>query len=226
MKNIIALILSIPLFSLAAQTESVVIYKKTVGVAEDSSEHNRMGKNHQVALQLFGANPNGVPGGGLTYGYFLDRSSMIIAEVTGSDYKTNQDSSFGGKYDVEGSTIGVHYKKFFGNSFYVKAGVDQRHVDLKYSYTSSLSSNFNTAYGFKSDSTAASLVIGNQWQWKNFTLGCDWIGMTVPFIESTSGEFLSANADSIDVRGLKEDKRRLSENGIGQGLRFYLGASF
>lgn len=224
MKNILVLILAAPLFSLAAQTENVVIYKKTAGVVEDSSEHNRLDKNHQVTAQLVGVNPSGIPGGGLFYGYFLDRSSMVVVEATGSEYTTS--GIFGGSYDVEASTFGVHFKKFFGNSFYVRTGIDQRHIDLKHNYNSIVSSSYNTAYGFKSDSTAVGLVIGNQWQWNNFTLGCDWIGMSVPFIQSTSDEYLSANADSIDVRDLEEDKRRYSENGIAQGLRFYLGASF
>jgi hypothetical protein len=226
LKNLIALILSVPLFCVSAQTENVVIYKKTVGVAEDSSEHNRMGKNHLITAQLFGVNPNGLPGGGLSYGFFLDRSSMIIAEATGSKYGSDTVAFNGGGYDIDGSSVGVHYKKFFGNSFYVKAGMDQRHINLKYSYIGFLSPNFNTAYGFKSDSTAASLVIGNQWQWNSFTLGCDWIGMSVPIVESTSKEFQSGNFDSIDKRNLEDDKRRFTKNGIGQGLRFYLGASF
>lgn len=226
MKNIFAFVLLVPLFSIAEQIENVVIVKKPTEIIEGTSEFHRMNKNHQVTLQLIGVNPNGLPGGGLTYGYFLDRNSMILAEFTASQLDTQKDGYYGSGYNTEGSSVGVHFKRIFGNSFYIKAGIDQRHTDLKYNYNSSVSSNFNTSYGFKSDSTAASFVIGNQWQWNNFTLGCDWIGMSVPFIESTSGEFLSANADRIDVRNLNEDKRRLNENGIAQGLRFYLGASF
>ena len=209
--------------ALAVTQENILIVPKQTTVTQDSSEQHRINKKFQISAQLFGANPTATAGSGVNIGYFIDRNSMIIAEVTSSD---SESTFIGSSYDVKGSSVGVHYKIFIGNSFYVRAGVDQRHVDYQYQYDSIFGTGYSTSSSFKVDSTAASLVIGNQWQWDNFTLGCDWIGFTSPFSHKFSEEKFSANADAIDHDRHESDKKYYGETTVGQGLRFYLGASF
>lgn len=75
---------------------------------------------------------------------------------------------FGQRHSADESQYNTtfQYKKFINNSFYYAPEVfylnyleDRDGEDLKL-----------TGIG-------AGIRVGNQWQWKNFTLGCDWFGM-------------------------------------------------
>ena len=208
----------------AAAEENLSIIAKPKAIYEDSSEYNRMNKSYQISAQLFGANPTATTGGGLSVGYFLDRNSMIMADVTSG--RTGDNNLFLDNYDVTGTSFGLHYKRFFGNSFYARVGLDQRHIDYKYNYDGIFVSDYDSSMKFTADSLGASIVIGNQWQWENFTMGCDWIGATQPLTHTIKNEELGGNIDQIDRNRLEKDKKTLVTDLTGQGLRFYLGASF
>lgn len=108
----------------------------------------------------------------------------------------------------------------------MRGGIDQRNVEYNYQYKSVISSTYDTSAAFKVSSTAAALVIGNQWQWDNFTLGCDWFGVSAPLATRFSDEKFSANADSIDRNRQERDKEHFGKKTLQQGLKLYLGASF
>lgn len=209
--------------ALATTSENVIVIERPKAVYQDSSEYNRMNKQYLLSLQAFGINPTGMAGGGLTAGMYLDRNSILFAEVTNN---ANQSTFFGSDYNIKGTSVGVHYKRFVGNSFYVRAGADYRTVDYKYKYSSFVSSNFDSESSFIGESLAASLVIGNQWQWENFTLGCDWIGVTAPFSSKIKEDRFGGATDSYDRSRQERDKKHFVTDTIAQGLRLYLGASF
>jgi len=203
---------------LAETIENVMIIEKPkTAIYQDSSAYHRMNKNYQVAWQPLGVNPAGTPGSALSAGFFIDRQSMILAEVSQSSITY----SFLGTREIESTTAGIHYKRFLGNSFYVRGGVDYRKVDFKdVSDYSIWTSSTNSTMSFTGESLAASLVIGNQWQWDTFTLGCDWIGVTAPFTSQVRNEKYEGNPD------LDGHKSRYVKSTVAQGLRLYLGASF
>jgi hypothetical protein len=132
LKSIICLMVLTLTRSAFAQEEVVTIEKASTSVIENSSEHNRLNKKWVAQWQLFGAGPNGSSQSAAIVGYHLDRNSVVQAEVGGGGY--SQSGLFANqKFSLSGNSYGVHYKKFFSNSFYVKAGVDYRTID--YSYT-------------------------------------------------------------------------------------------
>lgn len=215
--------------ALAAQEQNVTIVTRPHDVVfAQTSEFHRMNKSIQLLVQPAGVNPTGQAGSAVSAGYFISRNSMIQVDVT--DSKNNEDwGSVFHSYRISTSSVGAHYKQFFGNSFYVRGGVDFRKVDYNrsFNYTSGLGSSYDSSSvsKFQGESTALSLVIGNQWQWDNFTIGCDWIGITAPVASSVS-ESLTGDIDAYDRSRQKEDKEWLVTRTTGQGLRLYLGASF
>lgn len=204
----------------AMHREGVVIVGRPEGLLEGTSESNRLGKTFSITGQLFGYGPNPALSQGVAAGYFINRNSMVLFEVTGN----NQNTRFmGSSFETKTSSVGVHFKQFFGNSFYARAGVDYRKVSHKYDIQSIFSdSDFIYRSEFEGSSMAATILIGNQWQWSNFTLGCDWIGYVAPFSSTVTKEVVAGR--SIEFH--EDDKKRLLRDSIPQLLRFYLGASF
>jgi len=212
---------------LYAADENVTVVKpiepKPNEVVEDSSEHHRIGKKVNLNAQLVGVGPNAAaPSAGITGGYFLNRNQLIQLEVLGND-----NSNTGIDYKVKTQSVGVHFKSFVGNSFYYKIGLDERFVDYNYSSTNSSDHTNDIIRKFKGQSLAASVAIGNQWQWDNFTLGCDWFGYVFPLAYSTSDEqFTAPSSMDFERSYLQQDKELYTSKSVAQGLRFYLGVSF
>lgn len=67
---------------------------------------------------------------------------------------------------------------------------------------------------FKYEEINAGIRIGNEWQWENFTMGCDWIGINKTIIKLHS----TGNAGIINAPIKQSTSFAL--------LSFYLGYSF
>lgn len=219
------LIALIPFVFLTAQAqENVIVQKQPTVVMENSSEHNRMDKRFVVEAQLFGGSTLTGATTGAIIGYHLDRNTVIQAELTKGDGTNGNDSESLGFSEREGATVGLHAKRFLSNSFYVKGGLDYTKMKYNANYIWTSAPN-KEAYGFEANLISAALVIGNQWQWDNFTLGCDWIGLTLPISHEITSEFNDKNLAS-HAQYNKDDQDTLLKNGTGQALRFYVGATF
>lgn len=203
-----------------AEEEPIIIEKASTAVMQDSSEHLRLNKKWVAQWQLFGAGPNGSTQSAAIVGYHLDRNSVVQAEFGGGGYSQSGGLFANHKFNLSGNSYGVHYKKFFSNSFYVKAGVDYRSIDYSYTYGFS-----GYTESFQGDSFAAGLVIGNEWQWDNFNLGCDWVGMSMPFSSNVVSQNYASN-DSFYQKELKDAQQRYLKDTFTQGLRFYIGYTF
>lgn len=84
---------------------------------------------------------------------------------------------------------------------------------------------YSESYEFEGNSLAASFTIGNQWQWENLSIGCDWIGLAVPLsYEVTRENVKVASAYSAD--DMKYDQQTYLNRGKLQLLRLYVGYSF
>lgn len=98
--------------------------------------------------------------------YFIDANNLVGLKVgvdrTGRDFQTS---------------VATQYKRYFGNSFYAAGEVfylnTQENTDGLINDIFSLNEGIDAQY----TSLGAGVRIGNQWTWKHFTLGCDWIGV-------------------------------------------------
>lgn len=198
----------------AAPTENVTLVSRT-SILEDSSEHRRMGKDYLLTWQLVGFAVAPIPSAGINLGMYLNRNSIVQLEFS----KGTLPYFF---FNLNATTIGANYKHFFGNSFYTKLGFDYRSIsvsdiDLLYTKQSGPIGETETIVG--------NAAIGNQWQWQNFTMGCDWIGINPPLaVLSTKHETTSLNDPDNDQ--LDRSWNNLAKVTSWQFLRFYLGASF
>jgi hypothetical protein len=228
MKILTTLLLS--LFSLqvlAAQSDSnlkIVDEPQSDVIYRDSSAFNRLQKNFSINYMAFGFGPNPAGSVGLNFGFFLDRNSLIDFEYTAGRPLNYVNWKYS-EYDVNARSYGVHYKLFTGNSFYVRGGVDYRMVDYLYKTRDFSTSIENSRSAFKGSSLNATFLIGNQWQWENFTLGCDWIGLTVPLSTQIDSESFTTTS-TYTSSTLKDDQDYYLKRQVTMGLRFYLGATF
>lgn len=209
----------------------VVSPSKSEVIEQDSSAHHRVDKKYQVVAQLTGVGPSLTGGQGIQAGYHLERNKLVLVEFTSGSLTSTATASSslstdtsGSKYDIKSQSFGVHYKQFTGNSFYWRAGADYR--TLKYKYTFSSTGFADDTRDFDGTSLAANFQIGNQWQWQNFTLGCDWIGYALPLTSQVSNDKVVSSTPTYDRDRLNEDSKLLVKNGHITLLRFYLGASF
>lgn len=193
-------------------------------VYRDSSAFHRIDKSFTLNYIAFGIGPSRSGSIGGTFGFFLDRNSEIDIEViNGRPY--TYDFSFASNYDIKTNSFGVHYKRFVGNSFYYRGGIDYRNVDYSHiSYDIFTPSTILSREIFKGSSITATFLIGNQWQWENFTLGCDWFGIALPVTSQVDSESVSGTSPS--QKNLKDEEENFLKKETSTSLRFYLGASF
>jgi hypothetical protein len=204
----------------ASDYENVMIVKRP-SVIEESSEHNRMGKSFYLSVQPVGFAVSIIPSEGIDAGYYLNRNSLLQLEYSkgkGLDYVF---------FDVEATTVGLNLKYFTGNSFYLKGGAEYRQVSITNFHCLFCDSNTKSDLG-SADSIGVELAIGNQWQWSNFTLGCDWLGATIPVATTKISNSYKSDPDfsSSSKSDLDNAWNQLARTTSYELLRFYLGASF
>ena len=184
-------------------------------------------------LSPFGIGPNQIYGSTLSAAYFLERNKQLLLEVRqgkdiGPRSMTQSVSNFAIVYSpqVTMKQLSLHFKHFLGNSFYYRVGGDYNQVDYNYD----LSKSYNGAglsSSFSGDSLLANITIGNQWQWENFNLGCDWVGYAMPLMSRVSNQSAPLRADAdYEQKSFETDKKYYLSDSTAILLRFYLGASF
>jgi hypothetical protein len=176
---------------------------------------------------LFGVGPSISSTQGVEVGYFLDRKSLVLVQFTKGTLSSNANVSLGGSLngsnlDLKTTSIGAHFKRPVGNSFYYRGGVDLRQAQFSYTYNGTTTDS----YSWKGSSVALNFQIGNQWQWSNFTLGCDWIGLSLPLTKSIYEETYSPSSPTYYRDWAAHDQDLIVKGTHINLLRFYLGASF
>ncbi len=224
----LALLVTVALSAMAFAQEqtSTLDVKKEMKI---SSAQNRVGKNVQTTAEIVGIGPSGVAGGGLNVGFFLSPDSILQLELHGGKTKNDGVWISWDEDDVltkEGFSAGLNLKYFPGNSFYIKGGANYRQFKLKET-TGMWFSNDVVTREFKGESVALGFSVGNQWQFGNFTLGCDWFGVQVPVSSRVYDEsYVGDTAYSWYDDDNKEDQERYVTGTGFTLLRFFLGASF
>ncbi|MDA8793667.1 hypothetical protein N9N67_10485 [Bacteriovoracaceae bacterium] len=208
------------------KTETKVEEEVSEGSFFGESHANRFGKKAQVTLNT-GAVLN-LPVTGLSGGYFLDDRNVIGLSYfkyseDSSSSDDDEDDENGNSYEYtdeeslySGNAFQVYYQYYVSNSFYFRPSLSYRNqttIDQR-----------KTTYDTFNDrviervedgkATYQDLVlgatIGNQWQWDNFTIGCDWIGF----------------GERVAILGYDGDKSDFAANGTLTLLHLYVGASF
>jgi len=186
-------------------------------VVLDESMANREGKKYSVNAILTGIS-FGSGSAGIEAGYHLDTNTVVGLEFHSlSGLDDDQDSTF--YEDRKGQAISLSLKKFTSNSFYIKPAIyhrTQNHIESGWRSYSSTTDKWTVSSRNSTEFTdmGVSFTIGNQWQWENFTLGCNWVG-------------LSRSLSVLDKKDTN-DGAPVAQNDLssGQLLNFYMGYTF
>lgn len=191
-----------------------------------NSFENRRDKNFSLTANLIGVTHNLITTG-ISFGKYLNSNSLIVIELSSGFYDSNSYSllDYSYSYHAKGQLVGLYWKNFAGNSFYTKLGVENNRVAYNYrSNISGFSSDVKYERSFEGTATSAAFTLGNQWQWRNFTLGCDWAGVSIPLSSSTSNDVHDGSTGQRER--LENEKDHYVKNVSIRALNFYLGASF
>jgi hypothetical protein len=183
------------------------------------SARNREGKSVLLTATPIGLGPVTLVSQGLSAGLYVNPDAIVQL-----DFLANADDDYdGSNYDTKIRSLGLFFKQFLGNSFYIKPGFEYRWIHHSYNY-SGLNSE---SWGFKANTLGVSLAIGNQWQFRGFTMGCDWFGVSQTFTRDTTEEYyVNAPSSTYAQRQLEEDKDDYIDRVNFKFVHFYLGASF
>ena len=181
-----------------ASDEVTVLESETSYVVKDSSEFNRMNKKYSLSYE----SSSGIifQGAAIVGSYLLNRNDLILLELRSEKVflGTILAAAFGYKEDTRNDSFGVNYKHFFGNSFFIRSGLSYHNVSDSSKYVGSVSTT-SDSFSFTGNLTNFGIGIGNDWQWDKFTLGFDWIRITIPVAHTiTDEQYTSNNKSSIE----------------------------
>jgi len=104
----------------------------------------------------------------LKVGFFLSDNQVLSLAY----HDLDEDDNY--RYDNEkGFAVELAFKQFSGNSFYVQPFAFYR----KHSEEDSLFLFSSDKRFHEIEDAGLGVKIGNQWQWDNLTVGCDWFGV-------------------------------------------------
>ena len=219
-----ALVLTTSVLSKAQENQNILLQSSSAIIEEPtgSSELNRIEKKWGFLLQPIGVGPTEFFTGGVTFFFFLNKNNSIELSYQNGAHNWSDsalDSSGKPKTSLGGheNTYGVKLKHFFSNTFFVNSGLEQAYYNKFYHTT-------NYDYNFKGSKSAISVSLGNQWQMKYFTIGCEWIGAQIPFSSSLESEYASYGETA--QKELNDEERIKLKNFGLFALRLKLGASF
>ncbi|UYL10212.1 hypothetical protein B9G69_006420 [Bdellovibrio sp. SKB1291214] len=227
-KNIIpTVILSLSFVGTRAMAQDSQLTEPTRISTSSTSSQNRKDKKFMVALESSSLGPSETSYFGVQLGMYLKPETILQLEVGGGQNKSDKDTWQIFMLDNarterinKGNSVAINIKHFTGNTFYVKGGLGYRTIDYSYNYEDTVAD----AYNFQGNVLYTNVLIGNQWQWSNFTLGCDWFGASIPLASNVTGQSIDTTS-SYTQGDLKDKKSRLDQVQY-QLLRLYVGASF
>ncbi len=118
---------------------------------------------------------------------------------------------------------------FIGNTFYVTGGYGQRtlvydDIDLKKSLF--VSDSKGRVREVTYTDTGATIGVGNRWQWKNFSIGAEWVGLYFKVTEPEVSRNFKGDFANIYDDILQEKKKRDELTNPSLTSTFYVGLSF
>jgi hypothetical protein len=209
-------ILGAALFSVFMSNVAVAQSEEAAPSTGGESRANRAGKAAYVAYDVIGLTL--MPVSGLRAGYFIDPD--FVAEL---GYASGGASI--GDFKADKSIVELKAKKFFGNSFYVDAGLGYEMWNVSYPVSISDTSFETRKLKGTVQNTGLEFHVGNQWQWDGFTLGCDWAGYFLSLASSTSFK----SDTSVSAQKKEEEEKDVKKTFAGSSAhvtRLYLGWAF
>lgn len=126
------------------------------------SEENRKNLKYQTTIAVLGSEYGSFNPITASLGYFIDHNSLISFR-----YSNHNISDVAVVEKMRATTLG--FRNFLGNSFNIMPTVYWRRTNIDDTQTA----NRRFIY----EDFGIGVRLGNEWQWENFTMGCDWIGM-------------------------------------------------
>ena len=106
------------------------------------------------------------------------------------------------------------YRRFVGNSFNVMATIYYKRNTADFYKEGNTLSHGTTNLLYEDIGTG--IRVGNEWQWENFTMGCDWFGLNLTSVKI-----------NLKEKGLGPIETHAPMKGLTMTLlSFYLGYSF
>ncbi|MFZ4715404.1 MAG: hypothetical protein ACOYL6_16895 [Bacteriovoracaceae bacterium] len=135
----------------------------STALVSKSSKENRENKKYEISIS-YGPDYKEITQQAMLSKY-IDDDNILGLKI---GYTNNNTSKYWNHYQ---SNISLQYKRYVSNSFYLAPEIIYLKTQAKNSEAGSSSPDTS------SSGLGAGFRIGNQWHWKNFTLGCDWIGI-------------------------------------------------
>lgn len=168
------------------------------------SAENRKELKYQTTLSFIGADYSGFRSNfTLGVGYFIDDNDLINLRYTFQNSSGAEQSRSSNDFPEKTRAIALGDRHFFGNSFNTLGS-------LYWKDHSKFDRANGRTYYFKD--YGLGIRLGNEWQWKNFTMGCDWFGLNHSLVKV---------ADSFPATSFGLDRELTFSF-----LNFYLGYSF
>lgn len=145
-------------------------FKKTI-VLESMKNRTQEKYNINYAIGL------AVEGGAIHTGevsYHLDERRSLSVSFSSLQRLYSNSRALEGNGDL----TSINYKRFFGNSFYLKSGLYYKNLKTKIDLDDFYESKDRTE---RLQAIGLDFRIGNQWQWDYFTIGVDWIAQNIDF---------------------------------------------
>jgi hypothetical protein len=235
MRFVAFMVLNLVLFlpTLSAQSEE---QPKPAVEDNDSSRAKRVGKQYHVLAELLGLATPLTGGSGIIGGKYLDSNSIIELSLAVSNPGRKNQSNIDGDdgrstfyqyyYTGHSHVLAARYKSFVGNSFYWYGGLAERTTKASFHIEDKLTLVTTEISNVDAQDIGANFGIGNAWQWDNFQIGCDWIGIYVPLVRIRHKVKDFNPSPTNDIEDEEDRFATYTKGGNIQALRFYLGAAF
>ncbi len=122
---------------------------------------------------------------GYSVGLLTSDNRIVEFGYSGLEVDRKKEGEVNDEEDRWSQSLFLHSKFFHGNSFHTTWGVSWE------------DSGFGDTPYHQSERSMAFLdgALGNQWCWRHFTLGADWVGVSVPVFERVR---VSKEGDATD----------------------------
>lgn len=205
------------------------------GISGESAR-NRIGKHFGLHLNAFGSEGGNGNSIGLIFSSFLTSNSLLELNIAGSQNTSFRDKNLESRLTHQLATLRL--TQFYGNSFFVTYGVGVRRFQGAINFTESKQVIFGDAsqqqknkydfYKVKQQDMGVEIALGNRWQWQNFSMGFDWLGLYLPVYKFVADRQRDANPPTASAKTADEavDDLDFKRRWGLEGLRFHLGSTF
>lgn len=186
---------------------------------EGESQINRDGKTFHLGLILGSNNTKG-----LNLAYYVSDISRVFLDYAFGEVKNSGEllsRALRSKADFENYRLS--WLQFVGNSFYWNLGLRTSSIDYERYYYANENAEADLLFNYTLNSTAIFLGIGSEWQWENFFIGCEWLGLS----RVLTYHYDIYYSDSDERAKAKDHAQTTAKNAFAiYGLQLQFGFSF